>query len=169
VARRAVAAHAAAPRLPSAAAAAPRRIALPFPGDAATAAFAAGSMRSARSPLGLRMMSASVADVEAQIKEQGDLVRAMKEAIKADESAHSKEELTAAIDKLKALKAQLEAPAAEEPAKSTVSATAPASSEPDTLADSLALAEGRYKVKTLQGADSSLVGKVIPSLKQNPF
>jgi hypothetical protein len=47
------------------------------------------------------------ATVEAQIAEQGEKVRAMKEAMKADEKAHTKAELTAEVDKLKALKAQL--------------------------------------------------------------
>ena len=47
------------------------------------------------------------AAVEAQIAEQGEKVRAMKEAMKADEKAHTKAELTAEVDKLKGLKAQL--------------------------------------------------------------
>ena len=41
-----------------------------------------------------------------KIAEQGEVVRGMKAAIKADAGAHSKEQLTAAVDKLLALKAQ---------------------------------------------------------------
>ncbi|KAJ1467367.1 hypothetical protein T484DRAFT_1859025 [Baffinella frigidus] len=112
---------------------------------------------------GLRMSTSSSVDtVEAQIQAQGELVRTMKEANKAAPGAHSKEEITAAVGTLLALKAQLEAPPAEKkPEKAVPSATMPRLAVPDTLASSLALAAGRYKVKALMEADSSLVGKEV--------
>eukprot|EP00960_Hanusia_phi_P075473 768431-Hanusia_phi.AAC.1 len=66
------------------------------------------------------MMTSSEIDVsvlEAQIKEQGDKVRLMKEARKADEAAYSKEELDHEIQLLKDLKAKLDPPKAPEPVK----------------------------------------------------
>ncbi len=47
------------------------------------------------------------AAVEAKFAAQGKLVRVMNEAIKADANAHTKDELTAEVNKLKALKAKL--------------------------------------------------------------
>jgi hypothetical protein len=67
-----------------------------------------------RSVLGFphtRQMSieaASNAELENQVQEQGQKVRSMKEAIKANPDAHSKAELDAEVAKLKALKAELE-------------------------------------------------------------
>ncbi|KAJ1494595.1 hypothetical protein T484DRAFT_1764864 [Baffinella frigidus] len=62
---------------------------------------------------GLMMMSTSVdvKAVEDQIQAQGEVVRSMKEAMKADAAAHSKADLSAAVDTLKALKAKIAAPA----------------------------------------------------------
>ena len=58
------------------------------------------------------MAAVDTAAVEAQIEEQGNKVRLMKEAMKSDGNAHTKAELTAEVDKLKALKAQLAPPEA---------------------------------------------------------
>jgi hypothetical protein len=74
-----------------------------------------GAVRPGRAAGLFMTASIDVEAVEAEIKAQGDLVRAMKEAMKADESAHTKAELTAAVDKLKALKAKIAPP--EEPKK----------------------------------------------------
>lgn len=61
---------------------------------------------------GLGMCSAGpatdMAELEGRIAEQGNKVRIMKEMIKTDSMAHSKEELDAEITKLKALKAELD-------------------------------------------------------------
>jgi hypothetical protein len=56
----------------------------------------------------------NTAELENQVQEQGQKVRAMKEAVKANPDAHSKAELDAEIAKLKALKAELE-PAEQKP------------------------------------------------------
>ena len=70
-----------------------------------------GAARPGRA-VGLMMSTpVDVKAVEEQIQEQGELVRSMKEAMKADAAAHSKEELSAAVDTLKALKAKIAAPA----------------------------------------------------------
>ena len=72
---------------------------------------------------------ADTAAVEAQIAAQGEKVRAMKEAIKADANAHTKDELTAEVDKLKALKAQLAPPAEPKPAAKKPAAQKPAAAD----------------------------------------
>jgi hypothetical protein len=67
-----------------------------------------------------RLMTMSAVDttaLEAQIAEQGNKVRAMKEAMKADSGAHTKEELDVEVGKLKALKAQLSPPEPKPAAK----------------------------------------------------
>ena len=58
----------------------------------------------------LMMAAVDAADLEVKISEQGNKVRAMKEAMKAGEGVHTKAELTAEVDKLKALKAMLSPP-----------------------------------------------------------
>ena len=55
----------------------------------------------------MNMAAVDVTALEAQVAEQGDKVRKMKEAMKADANSHTKEELTAEVDKLKILKAKL--------------------------------------------------------------
>jgi hypothetical protein len=72
------------------------------------------------------MAAVDVSALEAQIAEQGDKVRRMKEAIKVDANAHTKAELTVEVDKLKTLKAQLSPPAAKpETPKPAAKAAAP--------------------------------------------
>ena len=85
-------------------------------------------MRSAGTVATALLISAvDVAAIESQISEQGATVRAMKEAMKADENAHTKSELTAEVDKLKTLKAQLSPPeAAPKPAAQKPAAKQPA-------------------------------------------
>jgi len=55
----------------------------------------------------MNMAAVDVTALEAQVAEQGDKVRKMKEAMKIDANAHSKEQLIAEVDKLKMLKAKL--------------------------------------------------------------
>ena len=55
----------------------------------------------------MNMAAVDVTALEAQVAEQGDKVRKMKEAMKADANSNTKEELTAEVDKLKILKAKL--------------------------------------------------------------
>lgn len=85
-----------------------------------------GTRRPGTAATALMMSVVDVAAIEAQISAQGGTVRAMKEAMKADETAHTKAELTAEVDKLKVLKAQLSPPeATPKPA-----ATKPAAKKP---------------------------------------
>jgi lysyl-tRNA synthetase class 2 len=88
--------------------------------EAPALAHARAARRAGAASAVVMMAAVDAAALEAQIEEQGNTVRAMKEAIKADENAHTKAELTAEIDKLKALKAQLSPPepkaAAKQPA-----------------------------------------------------
>ena len=65
----------------------------------------------------MMMTTSDVSGLEDQVKEQGDKVRRIKEARKADETAYSKEELDREIQLLKDLKAKLEHPKAAEPVK----------------------------------------------------
>ena len=67
-------------------------------------------------PTLLRMCGASTAELEGQIAEQGNKVRGMKEAMKADPDSHTKDELDAAVAVLKELKAKL-SPPVEKPKK----------------------------------------------------
>eukprot|EP00802_Teleaulax_amphioxeia_P003924 Tamp_03927.p1 GENE.Tamp_03927~~Tamp_03927.p1 ORF type:complete len:668 (-),score=221.33 Tamp_03927:1502-3454(-) len=86
---------------------------------------ASGSRRAGAATTAM-MAAVDTAAVEAQIAEQGNKVRAMKEAMKADENAHTKAELTAEVDKLKALKAQLAPPEEPKPAAKKPAAKKPA-------------------------------------------
>ena len=75
------------------------------------------------------MAAVDTAAVEAQIEEQGNKVRLMKEAMKSDEKSHTKAELTAEVDKLKALKAQLAPPEAPKPVAKEPAAKKPAAAK----------------------------------------
>ena len=85
--------------------------------------------RRARGSTAMMMTAIDSAAVEAQIAEQGDKVRAMKEAMKANPDSHSKAELTAEVDKLKALKAQLAPPEQPKPAAKKPAAKKPAAAK----------------------------------------
>ncbi|EKX34563.1 Lysyl-tRNA synthetase [Guillardia theta CCMP2712] len=73
--------------------------------------------QTARQKSWLMMTTSDASGLEDQVKEQGDKVRRIKEARKADETAYSKEELDREIQLLKDLKAKLEPPKAAEPVK----------------------------------------------------
>lgn len=101
--------------------------------SAASGLLHAGTARGAHMPgsrcggaaaTSVMMTAVDAAAVEAQIAEQGEKVRAMKEAMKADENAHTKGELTAEVETLKALKAQL-SPPEPKPAKAKPAASKP--------------------------------------------
>eukprot|EP00961_Rhodomonas_salina_P068118 914561-Rhodomonas_salina.1 len=62
-----------------------------------------------------------VVELEAKIKEHGNKVREMKERMKTDPMAHTKEELDAEIQQLKALKLQLSPSAPPKPKQKTES------------------------------------------------
>ena len=73
-------------------------------GGKAAAAAAGGKAASPGKGAAAHAAPAAPAGSEEEIKAQGDIVRAMKEANKATPGTHSKEELDAAVAKLKALK-----------------------------------------------------------------
>eukprot|EP00960_Hanusia_phi_P005938 171960-Hanusia_phi.AAC.1 len=95
--------------------------------------------------------------LEEQIKNQGELVRAMKAAMKENSDAHSKEDLDKAVKKLLDLKSQLEAPKQAEEEKPVVG------DAPVRVSNigPLALARGRLKVREIMTTQENMLEKEV--------